>query len=167
TRVGSYVIAANFNCPGQIVVSGHADAVLRAGDLARVAGAKRVVPLSVSGAFHTALMQPAADRLATAIAGAEPFPAAAPVYANVTAQPYGKDELRRLLPLQITSPVLFETTIRNMMASGITHFLEIGPGSALSGFVRKISLDLPVARLDGPEDLANVKGWLNAHGFSE
>jgi [acyl-carrier-protein] S-malonyltransferase len=63
--------------------------------------------------------------------------------------------------------VLFEQTIRTMVSSGITHFLEIGPGSALSGFVRKISLDLPVARLDGPEDLDNVKGWLKSHGFHE
>jgi len=167
TKPGSYVIAANFNCPGQIVVSGHADAVVRAADLARAAGAKRVVLLNVSGAFHTGLMHPAAERLALALDSAEPFPASAPVYSNVTAMPYGKDELQRLLPLQITSPVLFEQTIRNMMSSGITHFLEIGPGSALSGFVRKISLDLPVTRLDGPEDLANVKGWLKEHGFSE
>jgi len=167
TQAGSYVLAANFNCPGQIVVSGYQDAVLRAADLARAAGAKRVVPLAVSGAFHTPLMAAAADRLGAAIQDAEPFPASAPIYSNVTAMPYGKDDLKRLLQLQITSPVLFESTIRNMVSSGITHFLEIGPGSALSGFVRKISLDLPVARLDGPEDLANVKGWLKEHGFSE
>jgi len=161
------VVAANYNCPGQIVLSGHVPAIQRAAEAARLAGAKRCVILNVSGAFHSPLMKNAAETLAALLEAAEPFPPAAPVYANVTALPYRHGTWKRLLAEQIVSPVRFEATLRNMAAAGITHFLEIGPGATLSGFVRKTLPEAPVMNLDGPEGLDKVKGWLKDHGFSE
>ncbi|MFH0993401.1 MAG: ACP S-malonyltransferase [bacterium] len=164
---GGFVTAANFNCPGQIVLSGDAKAIGRAIELSREAGAKRCVLLNVSGAFHSPLMQKAADRMIAALKPILVKTASASVYSNVTALPYGASDWKILLPKQMVSPVLFERTIRNMMENGITHFLEIGPGTVLSGFVRKISFDHPIVSLDRPEQLEQVKGWLHEYGFYE
>jgi len=162
---GGFVTAANFNCPGQIVLSGDAQAIASAIELARTAGAKRCVALNVSGAFHSPFMQKAADRMTVALQPIQVQSPSAPVYANVTARPYGQNDWKSLLPRQMVSPVLFERTIGNMIADGITHFLEIGPGMVLSGFVRKISLDHPIVNLERPEQLEHVKGWLHEYGF--
>lgn len=167
TTPSAIVVPANQNCPGQVVLSGDASAVARAAELAKSAGAKRVVPLNVSGAFHSPLMAHAAERLERALATAEPLSASAPVWSNVTAAPHGKSDLRRTLVRQVVEPVRFEATIRAMRATGITHFIEIGPGSVLSGFVRKIDPTAAVARLDGPDGLPELEGWLKEHGLVE
>ncbi len=167
SHTGSIVVPANYNCPGQIVISGDKEAIVMAHDLARLAGAKRCVPLNVSGAFHSPLMKPAAQTLETILATYHPDTPVAPVYANVTALPYVSGEIRSTLVKQITSPVRFDQTIRQMIASGITHFLEIGPGQVLSGFVRKIDDSVQVMNLDKADQLEKVKGWLHEHGFSE
>ncbi|MFA5005918.1 MAG: ACP S-malonyltransferase [Candidatus Izemoplasmatales bacterium] len=161
------VVPANLNCPGQIVISGDAEAVAKAAELAKQAGAKRIVPLNVSGAFHSPLMSSAAERLARALENAEPFFPAVPVWSNVTAAPHRKGELRKTLVRQVLEPVRFEDTIRALVASGIGHFLEIGPGSVLSGFIRKIDPTAAVARLDGPDGLPDLERWLTEHGFVE
>ncbi|NLI92296.1 MAG: ACP S-malonyltransferase [Peptococcaceae bacterium] len=133
------VQVANYNCPGQVVISGMKDALEAACIKAAEFGAKRVIPLEVSGPFHTGLLQPAAEKLAeelTKIVFKEPL---FPVMSNVTAQEM-KDsaEAVSLLPKQVKSPVLWETTIRKMLDTGVDTFVEIGPGSTLRGFVRKI-----------------------------
>jgi [acyl-carrier-protein] S-malonyltransferase len=133
------VAAANFNSPGQIVISGSHDAVAKAGELCKAKGAKRVVPLKVSGAFHTPLMQPAADGLAEALSGVDIKPCAIPVIANATAAAVTQpDEIRTRLLEQLTGPVLFEDSIQKMVADGVTRFVELGPGKVLSGLIRRI-----------------------------
>jgi [acyl-carrier-protein] S-malonyltransferase len=133
------VAAANFNSPGQIVISGAHDAVAKAGELCKEKGAKRVVPLKVSGAFHTPLMQPAADGLGEALAAVDIKPCAIPVIANATADAVTQpDEVRARLLEQLTGPVLFEDSIQKMVADGVTRFVELGPGKVLSGLIRRI-----------------------------
>jgi [acyl-carrier-protein] S-malonyltransferase len=161
------VVAANWNCPGQIVISGHAEAVARASSLARESGAKRIIPLNVAGAFHTVLMEPAAERMKEELRLFVPNGPSAPVFSNVTAAPHEESGLTDFLVRQIVSPVLFEATIRNMVAAGITHFLEIGPGATLSGFVKKIAPECPVTHLGEAEELDAVKGWLVEHGMDQ
>lgn len=130
---------ANVNCPGQIVVSGSAEGVAAIVERGKEAGAKRVIPLEVSGPFHSSLMQPAADRLAAELAAASFRDAAVPVIANVNALPVtSADELRRLLVQQVTSPVLWEDTVRYLIAQGVDTFVEIGSGTVLAGLVRKV-----------------------------
>ncbi len=139
----SVVVPANYNAPGQIVVSGDVDAVERAGHLLREAGAKRVLPLNVSGAFHSPLMQVAERGLAEQLRAVELRAPAFPVVSNVTAAPVREpEEARRLLVEQLTSPVRWVASVRTMMAeAGITRFLEPGPGSVLTGLLRRIARD--------------------------
>jgi [acyl-carrier-protein] S-malonyltransferase len=139
TRSGQYVGIANDNCPGQIVISGASQAVTVAADLARGAGAKRVVPLAVSIAAHTPLMAEAASDFAALLDAAEFRAPAIPFVANATARPVKSlDELRRALREQLTSPVLWADSIRYMIDKGITDVVEVGPGTVLSGLARRI-----------------------------
>lgn len=139
TRVDGTVLAANYNCDGQIVISGENEAVKAACALMKEAGARRALPLSVSGAFHSPLMAPAATELSKAIEGTsvnEPF---CPVYQNFSASPETDPErIKENLLLQLTNPVKWTQTVRNMAADGAEEFKEFGPGNVLQGLIRRI-----------------------------
>jgi [acyl-carrier-protein] S-malonyltransferase len=130
---------ANLLCPGNIVVSGHNAACLRAAELAEKAGAMKVVPLPVAGAFHTPIMQPADQRLATALSGVTLHRPRLPVVSNVDAQPHeDPEEIRRLLVQQLIQPVRWEDSLQYLLAQGIERFYEVGPGRVLKGLLRRI-----------------------------
>jgi len=140
SREGSVVVPANFNSPGQVVISGDADAVERAGAAARDAGAKRVLPLNVSGAFHSPLMDEAIPGLAEALDATRIAPPGFPVVSNVTALANSDaEDARRLLLRQLTSAVRWTDSVRAIADAGVTHTVEIGPGSVLSNLVRRIA----------------------------
>lgn len=132
------VVPANYNSPGQLVISGEMEAVQRACEAMKEAGAKRALVLPVGGAFHSPLMEPAAKRLAEAIGRTyfhEPF---CPVYQNVDAQPtMDPEKIRENLLKQLTSPVRWAQTVQNMIADGATSFTEVGPGTVLAGLIKK------------------------------
>lgn len=152
TAQGALVEMANVNCPGQIVVSGTAQGVQAVVDRGKEAGAKRVLPLEVSGPFHSSLMRPAADRLQEVLAKLEMKDASVPVVANVTAQPVtDADEIRQLLAEQVVSPVLWEDTITELISLGVDTFVEIGSGSVLSGLIRKIDRSKQVITVNSME----------------
>ncbi len=136
------VEAANFNSPGQIVISGSVKGVEEAGRLCKEAGAKRVIPLQVSAPFHCSMMKPAADRLADELDKVEFKDAQFPVFANVSAGPVtsGK-EIKELLIKQVTGSVLWEDLVRAMTAGGAPRFVEIGPGKVLAGLIKKTAGD--------------------------
>jgi [acyl-carrier-protein] S-malonyltransferase len=167
SKTHGLVVPANYNCPNQLVISGVSSAVEEANIRLKNAGAKRCLTLNVSGAFHSPLMLPAASRLETVLKTFVAEQPVFPLYANVTGEPYVKEDIKPMLVKQMVSPVKFETTIRNMMDSGITHFIEIGPGTALSGFVRKINPEAHVTNLSSVAQLDTVKGWLNEYGFNQ
>jgi [acyl-carrier-protein] S-malonyltransferase len=135
---------ANINAPGQIVISGPMHALERAASIAKERGARRVVPLPVSAAFHSRWMRPMAEELAQAIAGAEFSEPRVPVVANVTGLPGGREEWPHLLEKQTYSPVRWVDTITYMEAEGVTTFVEVGPGKVLSGLVRRIAPEATV-----------------------
>jgi [acyl-carrier-protein] S-malonyltransferase len=140
TAEAGVVVPANFNCPGQIVISGEVAGVERAMALCKEAGAKRAVPLQVSGAFHSPLMAPARAGLETALAAAAFTSATVPVYANVTAAPVAApEEIRTRLGEQLTAPVRWTESIQRLAADipGVI-FVEMGPGTVLAGLIRKI-----------------------------
>lgn len=129
---------ANFNSPGQIVIAGDEAAVRRAIGLAKTAGARRAVELPVGAPFHTSLMRPAADRLAEVLEAVPLRAAAVPVVSNVTARPVqDPDDIRRLLVAQVASPVRWDASVAAMAAAGVTTFVEVGPGTTLSGLIRR------------------------------
>lgn len=134
------VVAANYNCNGQVVISGEEEAVKVACEKLKALGARRALPLAVSGAFHSALMEGAAEELADIIEKLDFKDAQIPVYQNVTAKPE-KDasRIRENLLRQLTSPVLWTKTVENMLADGADSFLELGPGTVLQGLVRRIA----------------------------
>jgi len=143
------VQAANFNSPGQIVISGTVTGVRKAMELAKERGAKLVKELVVSGAFHSPLMQSAKDKLKTALDAVTIHDASVPVYANVTAAPVQKaDEIRSLLLEQVTSPVRWEESVVNMAAAGAAKFVEIGPGKVLQGLVKRTVAAAELAGVD-------------------
>lgn len=153
------VSPANFNGGGQVVISGAAKAVAAACEAAKAAGAKRALPLPVSAPFHCALMAPAAERLAPELRAIPQGPFAFPVVANVTAVPYGAgDAVAEVLIRQITAPVRWEESIRAMRAAGADAFVEVGPGTVLSGLLRRIEKGAASAAFCGPADLEGVRG---------
>ncbi|TQK74890.1 [acyl-carrier-protein] S-malonyltransferase [Brevibacillus sp. AG162] len=140
TASGHPVQLANMNCPGQIVISGSAEGVKLAGEKAKEAGAKRVLPLNVSGPFHSSLMQPAADKLQEVLAGVTVQEATVPVVANVTARPVSEATIIvDQLVQQVSAPVLWEDSVQWMVEAGVTTFVEIGPGKVLAGLIKKIA----------------------------
>jgi len=140
---------ANLNTATQIVISGDPEAVEKAGELAKVKGAKRVIALSVSGAFHSELMEEAAAKLGEALDTVSFRDASFPVFANLTAKPVVKgDEIRALLKRQIREKVRWEETIRNMMSEGPCNFIELEPGSVLSGLVRSIDKNAKTTKFE-------------------
>ena len=139
TAAGNVVVAANYNCPGQLVISGSAEGVAQACEALKAAGAKRALPLPVGGAFHSPLMQSAAAALAEAIEKTTFSPARCPVYQNVDALPHTNPaEIKANLLAQLTAPVRWTQLVQNMAADGATDFVECGPGKVLQGLVKKI-----------------------------
>jgi len=148
------VQCANFNSPGQIVISGSIDGVRKAMELCKANGAKLAKELVVSGAFHSPLMQSAKEILLDALVSTPIYDARFPVYANVTAKPVtNKDEIKNSLHQQVTSPVRWEETINNMIADGFDEFYEIGPGKVLQGLVKRINPDVKLFGIDKYADL--------------
>lgn len=143
------VVAANYNSPGQLVISGSQAGIAKATELLTAAGARRVVPLAVGGAFHSPLMQPAQDRLKSAIETTYFRPSKCPVFQNVDAQSsLDPDEIRAKLIAQLTGPVRWTQTIHNMSAAGHQQFIEVGgKGNILAGLVKKIDRTLVVEQL--------------------
>lgn len=139
------VVAANYNCEGQIVISGEKDAVEAACVRLKEAGAKRALPLPVGGAFHSPLMEPAREELAEGIEKAIFRTPSCPVYQNVTALPTtDPDEIRKNLLAQLTAPVRWTQSVVNMIGDGAGHFVELGPGKVLQGLVAKIGSGITV-----------------------
>jgi [acyl-carrier-protein] S-malonyltransferase len=133
------VVAANYNCPGQLVISGSTDAVSAACDNMKAAGAKRALMLPVGGAFHSPLMKPAEERLAQAIANTSFNKPICPVYQNVSTTAISTaQEIKNNLIQQLTSPVKWTQSVQNMLADGASEFIEVGPGKVLQGLVKKI-----------------------------
>lgn len=134
------VVAANFNCPKQVVISGTLKGIEKAGALLKTAGAKRVLPLAVAGAFHSPLMQPAAQKLQDAIVQTDFKKPICPIYQNCNAQATLLPEvIKENLMKQLTAPVLWSQSIQQMIADGATDFIEIGPGNVLQGLIKKIN----------------------------
>src|ERR1039458_594002 len=134
------VVLANLNCPGQIVISGELDKITKAVELAKAKGAKRAIPLPVAGAYHSPLMAGAQPKLQAELAKVKFSPPVVPVISNVTGQPHGNAaEISARLVEQVTSSVLWEKSMRHLLAQGFTRFIELGPGTALSGFMRRIN----------------------------
>ena len=156
---GQVLAPANFNCPGQIVISGEAGACERAMQLAEKFGASRAIPLKVGGAFHSELMRPAAEGLAEALAGVEIRPPRYPVVSNVDARPAGDaDAIRQKLIAQITSPVRWWESMQYLLAKGADEFYEIGPGRVLAGLMRRIDSGRRVRSVNSADALARLAG---------
>ncbi len=153
-EAGPKVWVANYNAPGQVVIAGSPADVAEAGDLARGRGAKRVMKLQVGGAFHTPFMASAFDRLTKAIARADFQDPDAPVHANVDASAYSQGRhWPRLLARQLTSPVRWHQTIRRLLDDGCGTFVELGPGSALTGLAKRIDRSSDALSVRGPADI--------------
>ncbi|MEH0158474.1 ACP S-malonyltransferase [Limibacter armeniacum] len=148
TKTEGVVVAANYNCPGQLVISGANEAIEKACALAKEMGAKRALPLPVGGAFHSPLMEPAREELAKAIEATEFSEPTCPVYQNVDAKPYTEAaKIKENLISQLTSPVRWTQSVQQMIADGATTFTECGPGKVLQGLVKKIDRSAEVASI--------------------
>ncbi len=151
---------ANLNCPGQLVISGAADKIATACDLAKARGAKRAVALPVAGAYHSALMAGAQPKLRAELAATRISAPTVPVISNVTAQPHGTPaEIADLLVAQVTSSVRWEQSMRFLLAQGFTRFIELGPGKALSGFMKRIE---PSVQMLNVGDVASLEATVQA-----
>ena len=149
---------ANFNCPGQIVVSGEVDAVTKCCEIAKEMGAKRAIMLDVSAPFHCALLKGAGEKLAHEMENVKVHDMQIPVITNVTAEYINsKDDIKSLLEKQVSNSVLWEDSIRKMIADGVDTFIEIGPGKALTGFMKKIDKEVRVFNV---EDIASLENTL-------
>ena len=148
------VVLANLNCPGQLVISGEMDKIAKAVELAKTKGAKRAIPLPVAGAYHSPLMTSAQAKLQAELRGIKISSPAVPVISNVTAQAHGApDEIRARLVEQVTSSVLWEKSMRQLLAQGYTRFIELGPGTALSGFMKRIDKSVQMLNVTGVPSL--------------
>lgn len=152
---------ANLNCPGQIVISGAADRMAPACELARAKGAKKALPLPVAGAYHSQLMASAQPKLDRVLGGVTIRPPLVPVISNVTARPHGTpEEIHRRLVEQVTSSVRWEDSMRYLLAEGFTRFIELGPGRALSGFMKRIDPGAQILNVaDVPTLQATAGAW--------
>lgn len=143
--IDGVVVPANYNCPGQLVISGEVEAINKACEAMKEAGAKRALVLNVGGAFHSPLMEPAREKLAAAIEAAKFNTPMCPVYQNVTASAVSNpDEIKKNLVAQLTAPVRWTQSVQAMVADGATHFTEVGPGKVLQGLVKKIHREAEV-----------------------
>ena len=160
---GEVVSAANLNAPGQVVIAGSAAAVTRASERAKALGAKRAVPLQVSAPFHCALMKPAEERLAPELRALAVSHPRVPVVANVDAEP--KRDARAAIEAliqQISAPVRWEDVMKRLVAEGATTFVEVGPGTVLSGLGRKIAREATYTNIDAPEHLAAIEALVQS-----
>ncbi|MBP3536210.1 MAG: ACP S-malonyltransferase [Muribaculaceae bacterium] len=147
--IDGVVVCANYNCPGQIVISGEVEAVDKACELLKAAGAKRALRLKVGGAFHSPCMEPARAELARAIEATDFHTPVCPVFQNVDALPHTDPaEIKANLVAQLTAPVRWTQTIRNMIADGATEFVELGPGKVLQGLVAKIDPSVTISGMN-------------------
>jgi [acyl-carrier-protein] S-malonyltransferase len=154
------VVLANLNCPGQLVISGESEKIAKAVELAKAKGAKRAIPLPVAGAYHSPLMASAQPKLAAELAKVNLSAPVVPVVSNVTAQPHGAPaEISTRLVEQVTSSVLWETSMRYLLAQGFTRFIELGPGTALSGFMKRIDKN---AQMLNVSDAASLEATVKA-----
>jgi [acyl-carrier-protein] S-malonyltransferase len=160
---GDVVSPANINGAGQVVIAGATEAVKRAGERAKALGAKRVIPLAVSAPFHCALLKPAEERLEPDLRALPAQKPRMPVVANVDAEPK-RDAASAIdaLVAQVSAPVRWEQVVRRLASEGVTHYVEVGPGTVLSGLVKKIHKDARVFNFAAPEDLAAVEAGLRA-----
>jgi [acyl-carrier-protein] S-malonyltransferase len=157
------VVLANLNCPGQLVISGEADKIARAVELARAKGAKRAIPLPVAGAYHSPLMASAQPKLQAELAKIKISPPVAPVISNVTARAHGAPaEIALLLVEQVNASVLWEKSMRALLAQGFTRFIELGPGTALSGFMKRID---KTAQMLNVADIPSLEATVKAISF--
>ena len=162
-RADSDVWVANFNAPGQVVIAGSPEGVAAAGRVAKVLGAKKVMPLQVSGAFHTPFMQPARDRLRKAIAEANPRDTEVPVISNVDALAHADGtEWSSLLSAQLISPVRWKHCLLSLGELGITDFAELGPGGVLTGMAKRTVDGCRTISIATPEELDKLLEWVNA-----
>jgi len=144
-KPGNVCVPANYNCPGQLVISGNIDAINDACEKMKVAGAKRALPLKVGGAFHSPLMQPAKDELQAAIEKTKFNTPRCPVYQNVDGMPHTEPtEIKQNLIAQLTSSVRWTKCVQSMIADGTDDFTECGPGKALQGMIAKINREVSV-----------------------
>ncbi|MEM1135907.1 MAG: ACP S-malonyltransferase [Bacteroidota bacterium] len=147
-QIEDVVVPANYNCPGQLVISGSIDGVNKACEVLKEAGARRAMVLPVGGAFHSPLMEPAREELAAAIENTQFATPKCPIYQNVDAKPYTDSEkIKANLISQLTSPVRWTQTVQNMVADGATDFTESGPGKVLQGLVKKINREMEVSSI--------------------
>jgi [acyl-carrier-protein] S-malonyltransferase len=155
---GEVVTPANLNGAGQVVIAGTRDAVKRAGERAKALGAKRVIPLTVSAPFHCALMKPAEERLAPELRSLATAAPSVPIVANVDAE-IKRDPASAIdaLVRQVSSPVRWEAVVTRLASEGVTTYVEVGPGTVLTGLVRKIQRDAVTATFGSPDDLAAVE----------
>jgi [acyl-carrier-protein] S-malonyltransferase len=145
SKTHGVVVAANYNCPGQTVISGQSDAVTAACEALKAAGARRCMPLAVGGAFHSPLMEQARQSLAEAISQTAFRTPHCPIYQNVDAHPYTDPErIKQNLILQLTSPVRWSQSVERMVSDGVTEFTEVGTGTVLQGLIRKIAPEVEV-----------------------
>ncbi len=165
--VDDYVVQlANLNCPGQIVISGTAEAVTEASNKIKEAGAKRVIPLQVSGPFHSSLMKPAAEKLSTILESIDFSNAKVPVIANVTAKEVTEaKEIQQLLIEQVYSPVLWEDSVRRLLDLGVDTFIEVGSGNVLSGLVKKIQRRANVFAVSDRESIEKMVSSLKGESL--
>ncbi len=162
-RADSEVWVANFNAPGQVVIAGSPAGVAAAGVVAKELGAKKVMPLQVSGAFHTPFMAPARDRLRTAIAEANPRDTEVPVVSNVDALAHDQGaEWSSLLSAQLSSPVRWKHCLLALASLGVTDFVELGPGAVLTGMAKRTVESARTISISTPEDLDKLLEWLHA-----
>jgi [acyl-carrier-protein] S-malonyltransferase len=148
---------SNINCPGQIVVSGAAQALAEANKLAKARGARALIPLKVSGAFHSALMEPVIAEFSKIVANVKFRPPVIPVISNVTARPLADiDSVRNELVKQLRNCIQWQGSVEYMMHSEVTTFYEIGPGRVLSGLIRRINSELQIFNISGIEDIAQL-----------
>lgn len=154
------VVLANLNCPGQLVISGEADKITKACELAKAKGAKRAIPLTVAGAYHSPLMASAQPKLQVELAKAKLAAPRVPVVSNVTAQPHTTpDQISARMVEQVTSSVRWEESMRYLLAQGYTRFIELGPGAALSGFMKRINKE---AQMLNVADVASLEATVKA-----
>jgi [acyl-carrier-protein] S-malonyltransferase len=160
---GEVVSAANLNGGGQIVIAGSAAAVARASERTRALGARRALPLPVSAPFHCALMKPAEDRLAPELRAVAARDPRVPVVANVDAEPKrrGGDAIEALIK-QVSSPVRWESVVQRLASEGVTHYVEVGPGKALSGMIKRIVRGAAILNVEGPGDLPAIEAQFPA-----
>ncbi|MCX7886311.1 MAG: ACP S-malonyltransferase, partial [Verrucomicrobiae bacterium] len=153
---------ANLNCAGQIVISGEKAKLCLASELAKRHGAKRTIPLAVAGAFHSRLMQSAQDKLAIALQQIEIRPPKATVIHNVTARPAASpDEIKRLLIQQVSSPVRWNDSMQWLIQQGYTRFIELGPGTVLSGLMKRINKDVEMLHVSDAQSLEETAAQLD------